>query len=104
MLTIDDQRSRNRKVKLARDSEVSFGRAGSTIRGQSTGSVEYNYASGDSDSTDGHRGTFDQLYPTGHDKYGLADQVGRKNIRNARGGVDLKPTTKWQIRTRYEAW
>jgi hypothetical protein len=67
-------------------------------------SVEYNCASGDSNSTDGHRGTFDQLYPTGHDKYGLADQVGWKNIRNVRGGVDLKPAAKWQIRSRYEAW
>src|SRR5882724_2659561 len=37
MLTIDNQRARNRKVQFARDGEVSFGRAGSTIRGQSTG-------------------------------------------------------------------
>ena len=37
---------------------------------------EYNYASGDDTPTDGVRGTFDQLYPTPHDKYGLADQFG----------------------------
>jgi hypothetical protein len=37
--------------------------------------AEYNYASGDADPVDGIRGTFDQLYPTAHDKYGLADQV-----------------------------
>ncbi|HTL03375.1 MAG TPA: alginate export family protein, partial [Vicinamibacterales bacterium] len=40
---------------------------------------EYNFASGDETPGDGIRGTFDQLYPTAHDKYGLADQVGWKN-------------------------
>ena len=52
---------------------------------------EYNYASGDADPTDGTRGTFDQLYPTGHDKYGLADQVGWRNIHHLRAGVELTP-------------
>jgi len=67
-------------------------------------SVEYNYASGDRNPTDGTRSTFDQLYPTGHDKYGLDDQVGWKNIRNARAGVDLKLAKKWGLRNRYDAW
>lgn len=65
---------------------------------------EYNYASGDSNNKDGHRGTFDQLYPTGHDKYGLADQVGWRNIRNARASLEMKPTKKWSMTTRYDAW
>ncbi len=47
---------------------------------------EFNYASGDSDPKDGVRGTFDQLYPTGHDKLGLADQVGWRNVDHLRGG------------------
>ena len=67
-------------------------------------SVEYNYASGDHNSKDGTRGTFDQLYATAHDKYGLADQVGWKNIRNARAGVDLKLARKWGLTGRYDAW
>ena len=67
-------------------------------------SVEYNYASGDHNSTDGKKGTFDQLYATAHDKYGLADQVGWKNIRNARAGIELKPTKKWAVVGRYDAW
>src|SRR5438270_721834 len=41
---------------------------------------EYNYASGDDNHHDGLRQTFDQLYATGHDKFGLADQVGWRNI------------------------
>ena len=52
---------------------------------------EYNYASGDSDPADGVRGTFDQLYPTPHDKYGLADQIGWKNVHHLRGGLELMP-------------
>jgi hypothetical protein len=66
--------------------------------------VEYNFASGDSHRTDGTRGTFDQLYPTGHDKLGLSDQVGWRNIRHARTGLDFKPAAKWQASTSYHSW
>ncbi len=66
--------------------------------------LEYNYASGDDNPKDGHRGTFDQLYPTGHDKYGMADQVGWKNIRNARASLETKPAKKWAAVARYDAW
>src|SRR5262249_371178 len=54
-------------------------------------SGEYNYASGDDQPRDGRRETFDQLYPTNHDKYGLADQIGWKNLHHVRGGVELRP-------------
>jgi len=67
---------------------------GRTIpRGRATYRVfgEYNYASGDDMPGDGRRGTFDQLYPTPHDKYGLADQIGWKNIHHVRAGVEFKP-------------
>jgi len=53
---------------------------------------------------DGNRGIFDQLYATAHDKYGMADQVGWKNIHDARVGVDLKLATKWAFTSRYDAW
>ena len=66
--------------------------------------AEYNYASGDKDPTDGKRGTFDQLYPTGHDKYGLADQVGWKNINHLRGGMEFKPRAKWLLMGKYNSW
>jgi hypothetical protein len=66
--------------------------------------TEYNYASGDSDPTDGERGTFDQLYPTPHDKYGLADQVGWRNIRHARVGVELTPAKGWPVSSNYHSW
>jgi hypothetical protein len=65
---------------------------------------EFNAASGDSNPTDGTRGTFDQLYPTGHDKYGLADQVGWRNMRHTRAGVDLPVMWKIQASASYHSW
>jgi len=65
---------------------------------------EYNYASRDANRKDGTRGTFDQLYPTGHDKLGLADQVGWRNIRDARAGLEFKPAAKWQATGSYHSF
>lgn len=65
---------------------------------------EYNYASGDADPGDGTRGTFDQLYPTGHEKYGLADQIGWRNIHHLRTGVDLAPIKNLLLTANYHSW
>ena len=65
---------------------------------------EYNYASGDANPADGNRQTFDQLYPTPHDKYGLADQVGWKNIHHARAGVEITPFKGMPVTTNYHSW
>lgn len=65
---------------------------------------EYNYASGDANKADGTRGTFDQLYATAHDKYGLTDQVGWKNVHDARVGLEVKPTSKLQLSGGYHSW
>lgn len=66
--------------------------------------VEYNFASGDRDPQDGRRGTFDQLYPTPHDKYGLADQVGWRNIHHGRLGAELKVTPKLVLVPNYHSF
>lgn len=65
---------------------------------------EYNHASGDSSATDGTRGTFDQLYPTGHDKLGLSDQVGWKNVHHFREGVEFSPFKATPIAVSYHTW
>ena len=65
---------------------------------------EYNFASGDEDPADGVRGTFDQLYPTPHDKTGLADQIGWKNIHHARAGFEFTPVTALPIGVNYHSW
>jgi hypothetical protein len=66
--------------------------------------AEYNYASGDDDPADGVRGTFDQLYPTPHDKTGLADQIGWKNIHHARAGFEFTPLRGLPIAANYHSW
>lgn len=66
--------------------------------------AEYNYASGDKNPGDGKRGTFDQLYPTPHDKTGLADQIGWRNIHHLRTGVELKPAPRWMATGSYHAF
>ncbi|HEY1305210.1 MAG TPA: alginate export family protein [Vicinamibacterales bacterium] len=65
---------------------------------------EYNFASGDDNPTDGTRATFDQLYPTGHDKLGLADQVGWRNVRHLREGVEFTPIKATPFSVSYHSW
>jgi hypothetical protein len=66
--------------------------------------AEYNYASGDETPNDGVQQTFDQLYPTGHDKQGLADQVGWRNIHDIRTGIEYKATGKLTLTGFYHSW
>jgi hypothetical protein len=61
--------------------------------------VEFNNASGDGDPRDGRRQTFDQLYPTNHTKYGIADQMGWRNMRDAMVGIELFPAAKLKLST-----
>ncbi len=65
---------------------------------------EYNYASGDGNPSDGVRGTFDQLYPTAHEKYGLADQVGWRNIHDVRLGFDISPAKATPVAVSYHSY
>lgn len=66
--------------------------------------VEYNCATGDRDPRDGRLNTFDVLYPTPHDKYGLADQVGWKNIRHVAAIYELKPEQRWTVQAKFHSW
>jgi hypothetical protein len=65
---------------------------------------EYNFATGDENATDGARQTFDQLYPTGHDKLGLADQVGWRNVHHLREGFEFTPIKATPISVSYHTW
>jgi Alginate export len=66
--------------------------------------AEYNFASGDENPVDGVYGTFDPLYPSPHNKYGLADQIGWKNVRHLRGGVELTPIRRVSVAFNYHTW
>jgi hypothetical protein len=59
--------------------------------------LEYNFASGDKNPTDGRRGTYHQLFPTNHDKYGTVDRIGWRNIHDAMAGLEWKPYRKWKL-------
>lgn len=66
--------------------------------------IEYNAASGDHDPADGVLQTFDQLFPTNHDKYGIADQIGWRNMRHLRAGVGLKLTPRVTTQSDYHSF
>jgi hypothetical protein len=63
--------------------------------------AQYDFASGDHRSTDGTHGTFDTMYPTAHDRFGLTDQFGWQNISTARGGVTVEPHHRWTLTAQY---
>jgi hypothetical protein len=52
------------------------------------------------------RSRFQKAYgsTTPHDKYGLADQVGWRNIRHVRAGVELTPWKGLPVTTNYHSW
>jgi len=59
--------------------------------------LEYDYASGDSNATDGKHGTFENLFPTNHKFYGYMDFVSLQNIHDLRAIFTLKPSPKVSI-------
>ena len=63
--------------------------------------AQYDEASGDKVPTDGTHGTFDTMYPTAHDRFGIADQFGWQNIVALRFGVTIEPHRRWTVTTQY---
>lgn len=66
--------------------------------------AEYTFGSGDSDSSDGKIGGFNDLYPTAHLWYGYNDLVGWRNLKNIRLGAQLKPHRKVGLRFDYHSF
>lgn len=66
--------------------------------------IEGNYASGTKNPAGHDWNTFDQLYPSNHDKYGFADQVGRRNLVQFRVGVEENPGKKWKFKQAFEGY
>ncbi len=59
--------------------------------------LEFNYASGDKNSTDNTHGTFDTLFPTTHAVVGIMDLYSLQNIEDLRINFSVKPTKKFTI-------
>lgn len=53
--------------------------------------AQYDYASGNANPGDGVHRTFDTMYPTAHDRFGVADLFGWQNIRAVCGGGTIMP-------------
>jgi hypothetical protein len=63
--------------------------------------AQYDYASGDRNGADGIHGTFDTMYPTAHDRFGVTDQFGWQNIRAERAGFTVEPRRRWTVTAQY---
>jgi hypothetical protein len=62
---------------------------------------QYDYASGDKNASDGTHGTFDTMYPTAHDRFGVTDQFGWQNIIAERVGLTIEPHRRWNMTAQY---
>jgi hypothetical protein len=66
--------------------------------------AEGNYASGTKNPAGHDWNTFDQLYPSNHDKYGFDDLIGRRNLVHYRVGVEEVPTKRWKLKQQFESF
>jgi hypothetical protein len=66
--------------------------------------IEGNYASGTKNPGGRDWNTFDQLYPSNHDKFGFTDQVGRRNLVQFRAGVEENVGKKWKFKQAFEGF
>ena len=62
---------------------------------------QYDYATGDRNPKDGVHGTFDTMYPTAHDRFGIADVAGWQNITDERVGLTVEPRHRWTFTGQY---
>lgn len=62
---------------------------------------QYDYATGDRNAHDGVHGTFDTMYPTAHDRFGIADLFGWQNIVSQRVGLTVEPRHRWTVTGQY---
>ena len=66
--------------------------------------IEGNYASGTKNPAGRDWNTFDQLYPSNHDKYGFADLVGRRNLEQFRVGTEENVGKRWKFKEAFEGY
>jgi hypothetical protein len=54
--------------------------------------AQYDYASGNSNpATNARHSTFDTIYPTAHDRFGITDLFGGQNLEAVRAGATIEP-------------
>jgi len=62
---------------------------------------QYDFASGNSNPSEGVHRTFDTIYPTAHDRFGIVDQFGWQNIRTWRVGATVEPHRRLTVTAQY---
>jgi hypothetical protein len=60
------------------------------------------YASGTKNPAGHEWNTFDQIYPSNHDKFDFADLVGRRNLVQFRVAVEESAARKWKLKQAFE--
>jgi hypothetical protein len=66
--------------------------------------LTYDFASGDHDPNDHDSQSFQNLFPSNHDRFGLMDEFGWRNIHDLRVEVNVKPIKKLSFDVRYHAF
>lgn len=66
--------------------------------------LEYDYASGDSNPNDGNSESFQNLFPSNHEKYGFMDEFGWRNLHDARVQWNATPLKKLNLEFDYHAF
>ena len=59
--------------------------------------TQLDYASGDNNPASGSHRTFDSIYPTTHDRFGITDMLGWQNIQAERGGGTINLRRRWTL-------
>ncbi len=66
--------------------------------------LEYDYGSGDHDPTDNESESFQNLYPSNHEKYGFMDEFSWRNLHDARFQLNVKPLKSLEFELDYHAF
>lgn len=66
--------------------------------------LEYDYASGDRNPTDDNSQSFQNLFPSNHDKYGFMDEFSWRNLHDARLQVTVRPEKDLEFGLDYHAF
>jgi hypothetical protein len=66
--------------------------------------LEYDYASGDSDPADGDSESFQNLFPSNHDKYGFMDEFSWRNVHDVRAQLNVHPIKALDLEFDYHAF
>lgn len=65
--------------------------------------LEYDFASGDGNPTDGSNNSYYNLFPSSHAKFGSMDEHGWRNLHDAHLSISAKPAKAWEVIVDYHA-